>query len=114
NAALVSPQLAAREKLQSGDVVELSFRGRKVNAPIWVLPGQAQNSVTLHLGYGRSKGGQIAKGVGFNAYTLRASDALWFGRGLTIRKTGATHKFATTQNHHAIEGRNMFRAATFA
>jgi MoCo/4Fe-4S cofactor protein with predicted Tat translocation signal len=114
NAALVSPQLAAREQLQNGDVVELSFRGRKVNAPVWILPGQAQNSVTLHLGYGRTRAGPVANAVGFNAYGVRPSDALWFGRGLTIRKTGGTHRFATTQNHHAIEGRNMFRAATFA
>ena len=45
NAALVSPALARREKLKNGDYIELSFRGRKLGAPIWILPGQAENTV---------------------------------------------------------------------
>ena len=40
NAALVSPGLAQREKLQNGDVVELKFRGRKLPAPVWIMPGR--------------------------------------------------------------------------
>ena len=114
NAALVSPQLAAREKIDSGDVVELAFRGRKLKAPVWIQPGQAENSVTLHLGYGRTEAGRVGKGAGFNAYALRTSDALWFGEGLTIRKTGDKHLFATTQHHHAMEGRDFLRSGTLA
>lgn len=112
NAALVSPEFAKREKLENGDYVELIFRGRKLNAPIWILPGQAENSVTLPLGYGRERAGQIGTNKGFNAYKLRTSDALWFGDGLTIRKIARTEKFATTQNHFSIEGRDMIRAGT--
>ncbi len=113
NAALVSPALADELRLSSGDVVELEFRGRKITAPIWIQPGQARNSVTLHLGYGRSEIGRVGKGVGFNAGALRTSDAMWSGDGLTIRKTAeASYKFAATQLHHSIEGRHMFRAGT--
>ncbi len=115
NAALVSPDLADELRLTTGDMVELEFRGRKIAAPIWIQPGQARNSVTLHLGYGRSEIGRVGKGVGFNAYALRTSDALWSGDGLTIRKTsGLSHEFAATQLHHSIEGRHMFRAGTLA
>jgi len=114
NAALVSPQLAACEKIDNGDVVELAFRGRKLNAPVWIQSGQAENSVTLHLGYGRTEVGRVGKGAGFSAYALRTSDTLWFGDGLTIRKTGAKHSFATTQHHHTMEGRDFLRSGTLA
>ena len=114
NAAFVSPALAQREQLQNGDYIELSYRGRKLGAPVWILPGQAENSVTLHLGYGRRSAGRVGTNKGYNAYTLRTSDALWQDVGLTIRKTDRHLKFATTQNHFTIEGRDMYRAGTLA
>jgi molybdopterin-containing oxidoreductase family iron-sulfur binding subunit len=114
NAALVSPKLAQREGLANGDYVELTFRGRKLRAPIWILPGQAENSVTLHLGYGRMHAGGTGTNKGYNAYALRTSDALWQGIGLTIRKIDRHLRFATTQNHFTIEGRDMYRAGTLA
>ena len=114
NAALISPQLAAQEKVENGDVVELEFRGRKLRTPVWIQPGQAEHSVTLHLGHGRAEIGRVGKGAGFNAYALRPSDALWFGDGLTIRKTGEKHLFATTQHHHQMEGRDILRSGTLA
>src|SRR5205807_3165345 len=114
NAAIISPQLATREALKTGDIVELEFRGKKIAAPVWIQPGQSENSVTLHFGNGRKEAGRVGRNVGFNAYELRTADALWFGEGLTLRKTGSKHEFATTQHHHAIEGRHMFRAGTLA
>ena len=114
NAALVSPALAQREKLENGDYIELSFRGRKLGAPIWIMPGQAKNSVTLHLGYGRMHAGRIGTNKGYNAYALRTSDGLWQSTGLTIRKIDRRVTFATTQNHFTIEGRDMYRAGTLA
>ena len=103
NAALISPQLAKRENLENGDVVDLTFRGRTIQAPIWIQPGQAENSVTLPLGYGREVVGRVGRGVGFNSYLLRVSDALWFGDGLTIRKTGEKHSLVSTQEHHSVD-----------
>jgi Fe-S-cluster-containing dehydrogenase component len=114
NAALISSALAARENINHGDVIELTFRGRKLKAPVWIQPGQAENSITLHLGYGRTQVGHVGRGAGFNAYALRTSEALWFGQGLTIRKTGEKHSFATTQKHHSMEGRDFLRSGTLA
>ena len=45
------------------------------------MPGQAENSVTLHLGYGRTFGGARRQRPGVNAYALRTSDAMGFGTG---------------------------------
>ena len=53
NAALLSPATAARLGLGNGEVVELRSGGSAVRAPVWVMPGQANDSVTVHLGYGR-------------------------------------------------------------
>jgi MoCo/4Fe-4S cofactor protein with predicted Tat translocation signal len=114
NAILVSPALAAREKLENGDYLELTYRGRQLSGPIWILPGQAENSLTLHLGSGRQEAGSVGSNKGYNAYVLRTSDALWQGFGLTIRKTARREKLATTQNHFSIEGREMYRAGTLA
>jgi Fe-S-cluster-containing dehydrogenase component len=114
NAALISPQLAKREHLETGDVVDLTFRDRTIQAPVWVQPGQAENSVTLPLGYGREIVGRVGRNVGFNAYALRTTDALWFGDGLAIRKTGARHWFVSTQQHHDLHGpRGILHDGTF-
>src|SRR5207248_3306925 len=115
NAALISPQLAKRENLKNGDIIDLSYRDRTLRAPVWIQPGQAEHSVTLPLGYGRKVGGHIAQEIGFNAYALRTFDALWFGDGLTIRRSGARHWFVSTQQHHSLEGggRGILHDGTF-
>jgi Fe-S-cluster-containing dehydrogenase component len=112
NAALVSPELAKGAGLNNGDVIELTFRDRKLRAPVWIQPGQAKNSVTLPLGYGREIVGRVGRNVGFNAYALRTSDALWFADGLTIQKTGDRHWLASTQHHHDVTGRGILHDGT--
>ncbi len=124
NVALLSPNTAERlglgqkAGLRGGDFeterVDLVYRGRTVRAPVWVLPGQPDDTVTVHLGYGRTRAGRVGTRVGFNAYALQTSDALGFGRGLEVRKTGETYTVACTQLHHALEGRDLVRSGTLA
>ena len=112
NAVLVSPATALRLNLASEDVVELEYRGQSVRGPVWVTPGQANNSVTVFLGYGRLAGGRIATGLGFNAGVLRTADSMYFGSGLQLRKTGQRYRLACTQDHHSMEGRDIVRHST--
>lgn len=114
NAALISSATAQRMRVENGEVVNLKFRGRSVRAPVWITPGQADDCVTVHLGYGRSGAGSVGSGVGFDAYTLRTSGALWGGPGLEIEKTGEHHDLVTTQQHWNMEGRNQVRVGTLA
>jgi molybdopterin-containing oxidoreductase family iron-sulfur binding subunit len=114
NAALVSPALAQREKLSNGDVIALKFHGRTLHAPVWITPGQAENTVTLHVGYGRQRTGRVGTGTGCNAYALRTSDALYSGAGLEITRTGQTYHLVSTQSHHSTEGRDILRSGTLA
>jgi Fe-S-cluster-containing dehydrogenase component len=112
NAAYISPSTAERMGLASNDLVDLRFRGRALLASVWIMPGHPDDAVTLTLGYGHTWESEISQGLGFNAYNLRTSDALWFGSGLEILPTGRTYPLATTQMHYTMEGRDLVRSAT--
>jgi molybdopterin-containing oxidoreductase family iron-sulfur binding subunit len=114
NAALISPATAERLGLANEDVVELRLGERAVRAPVWILPGHAEDSVTVSLGYGRTRAGRVGSGAGFNAYLLRPAETPWYAEGLEIRKTGLTYRLACTQNHHSLEGRPLVLSATLA
>jgi molybdopterin-containing oxidoreductase family iron-sulfur binding subunit len=94
------------------EVVELRFAGRTLRAPVWMVPGQAENTVTLHLGYGRTRAGRVGSSIGSNAYALRGSDALWSAVGVEIRRIGERYPLAVTQLHHQMQGRDLLRAGT--
>ncbi|HYN88201.1 MAG TPA: TAT-variant-translocated molybdopterin oxidoreductase, partial [Ardenticatenaceae bacterium] len=112
NAAMVSPATAQQLGVAEEQLVELRLGGRTVRAPIWVMPGHADNSVTVHLGYGRRQAGGIGSGTGFDAYALRTSGAPWISTGLEIAPTGEQYSLVTTQPHHSMEGRHIVRAGT--
>ena len=112
NAALISPALAAQHALRNGDMIELRLRNHRLNAPVWIMPGQAARSITLPLGYGRNRAGHVGDGRGFNAYALRPSDALWSADGLRITKTDMRYELASTQHHFNMEGRDLLRVGT--
>ncbi len=101
NAALVSPMTAQKLGVYNGNIVKLSAYGQSVEAPIWIAPGQADDSLTLHLGYGRSRAGHVGNGVGFNAYLLSTSENRWIGNA-EVQKTGKTYNLVSTQHHHIM------------
>ncbi|MDQ3745950.1 MAG: 4Fe-4S dicluster domain-containing protein, partial [Acidobacteriota bacterium] len=75
---------------------------------------------TVHLGYGRRRSGRVGGNehdktvLGFDAYQLRTSDALWAATGLGVEKTGEEHPLACTQIHFRMEGREIVRHGSFA
>ena len=111
NPALVSPETALQLGLANGDRISLQFNDQSVEAPVWIQPGQPTDTVTVHLGYGRTQGGQVAPNHGYNAYKLRTSDAPWFSYGLALKKTGSKYKIAATHDHNSMEGRDLIRTA---
>ncbi len=106
NVALVSPKTAENLKARNGDVLKLVYKGRspRPDRPValWIMPGHADDSVTVHLGYGRDRAGSVGSGKGFNAYEIRTSDQPWIGTGVEISKTGDTYVLAHTQHHNII------------
>jgi Fe-S-cluster-containing dehydrogenase component len=123
NAILMSPETAKAKGLirERGNqtqqypnpVIEIELNGRKVKGPVWVQPGMADNTVALALGYGRTKTGRVGRGCGYNAYTIRTTDALYYASGANVTPTSDTYVLATTQSHWQMEGRPVVREANF-
>ncbi|MCI0684608.1 MAG: TAT-variant-translocated molybdopterin oxidoreductase [Gemmataceae bacterium] len=121
NAAYLSPATAVRLGLASaveqaeranGLEIELIHQGRRLSAPVWVQPGHADGSITLDLGYGRSRAGRVGNRLGVNAYALRPAAAPWHLGGVAVRATGRRRQLATTQTHHLMENRDLVRHGT--
>ncbi|MBS0421382.1 MAG: 4Fe-4S dicluster domain-containing protein [Proteobacteria bacterium] len=110
NAAYLSPRTAAALKVATGDEIEIHRDGRTIRAGAWVLPGQADNCLTLPLGYGRTHAGPVGSGVGFDAYPLRTFDSPWYA-DIQVRRTGRNWLLVTTQTHSRMEGRHIVRSA---
>jgi len=114
NAALMAPATAERLGIQNGAVVDLRAAKRVVRVPVWVMPGQAAESVTLHLGYGRRRAGKVGTAVGANVYRLRTAASPDVVRGVAIDATGQEHEFACTQTHDRMDGRPLALMGTLA
>ena len=127
NAALMSPTTAKELGIEVGSyahggehggyhqsVVELKLGERTVRAPAWIVPGHADGSITVHLGYGRDSAGKVGGDsghkVGFNAYILRTADHPGFAAGLTVQKTDDRALLAGVQQHHLMENRDLVRS----
>jgi molybdopterin-containing oxidoreductase family iron-sulfur binding subunit len=102
NAVLISPATAGQLGLVTGDIVEITHRQRTLEGAVMIQPGHADESVTLPLGYGRSGAEQVARGLGFNAGSIRVGEAPWFDGGATLVKTGGGYKFGITQDHWSM------------
>jgi molybdopterin-containing oxidoreductase family iron-sulfur binding subunit len=103
NVALVSPATARKLNLELGDVISIERGGLKVEGPVLIQPGQADDSITVSLGYGRTRVGRVGEGTGFNAYAIRTTDSLGFGGGYNVARTGRKYPIVQTQEHHTLE-----------
>ncbi len=101
NAVIMSGPTKVKLGLDENDVVEITLNGNTVRGPVVSVPGHPDNSLTVHLGYGRERAGRVGSGMGFNAYRLRTSDAPLFATGATIKKTGDVWGIAVTKSHYS-------------
>jgi len=98
NAAIVSGATLTRLGLEEDNIVELTVAGRKVKAPVIVAPGHPDNSVTVHLGYGRQFAGRVGSGAGFDAYLIHTTDAPFYATD-TLAKVDGIWGLAITKSH---------------
>ncbi len=108
NVAQISGPDARKWDVSDGDVLELSSNGRKIQAPAWVTPGQAEGSVTVALGYGRRYAGRIGSNTGFDAQALRDTAGLWLS-SLSVTPTRKKYPLVKTQEHNKLEGRDLIK-----
>jgi molybdopterin-containing oxidoreductase family iron-sulfur binding subunit len=99
NAALISPATAQRLQLEDEDLVSIEIHKRQVQAPVLIVPGHPDETVTLHLGYGRTHAGSVGSGRGFNAYLLLGADQSLAVAGATLTKLHKKYELATTHAH---------------
>ncbi|HMS43640.1 MAG TPA: 4Fe-4S dicluster domain-containing protein, partial [Pyrinomonadaceae bacterium] len=95
---------------QFSDLVKVKYQGGEISAPVpvWITPGQPDDTVTIFMGYGRTRAGKVGNGLGYNAFDVQRSDAMNFGTG-ELSKTNETTQVASTQIHFNIEGRDILR-----
>ena len=103
NAAMIGPTMAQQRGLVTGDYVKLSLGDRYMEAGVFVVPGHADDSITMHLGYGRRRAGSVGTGPGFDANLLRFSSTPWIARGVRIEKLDKRYSFASMQQQHTID-----------
>jgi len=105
NAATLSTETASKLGITSGDELVVRAGDRAVRAPALVVPGQADGVVGLTLGWGRSRGAELAHGRGANAYALAIDPALG-PIPVHIERTGAKRDLPITQTKRLLEGRD--------
>ncbi len=123
NAAYMSKATAEKLGLQAtlqfgggnyeSDVILIEVNGRHLEAPVWIVPGHPDETITLPMGYGRWRAGRVGNDLGFDAGLIRTSKDGFFITGAKVRKTGRTYQLAGTQVHFTMEGREAVRSATF-
>jgi molybdopterin-containing oxidoreductase family iron-sulfur binding subunit len=103
NAALVNPKDAKALGVTSdGDLLTIEAEGASVAIPAFVVPGQAEGSVALALGWGRTMAGRVGTGIGVDVNPLRHNDRPWICTATVTRASG-TKALATTQDHHIVD-----------
>jgi len=124
NVASMSLKTAQTLGVVDDDIVRIEANGGVVDATVFIQPGQADQTVAVTLGYGRTVGGSVATatgkdGGGFNAFALRATNALSW-TSATVAKVGGHNDVASTQGHNPLGGnvigdeRDILREASLA
>jgi MoCo/4Fe-4S cofactor protein with predicted Tat translocation signal len=113
NYLAVPLKLAGAKGWKQGDVVSVSANGKEaVKVPVLIQPGQANDTVSLAIGYGRTKAGKCGNNIGANAYPFvgMINGSLSYVSGkVEIKSTGETTKIAQTQTHHTIMARPIIQ-----
>ncbi|NOZ08654.1 MAG: TAT-variant-translocated molybdopterin oxidoreductase [FCB group bacterium] len=103
NAAVIGTATARRMQVQNHDVIQVKTESASLQLPVWIVPGIAENTICIDLGYGRKFPGRIGGGLGRNAYALRTTASLGFATGVKISKTGRKYRLVSTQDHHGLD-----------
>jgi MoCo/4Fe-4S cofactor protein with predicted Tat translocation signal len=113
NSIYISPKDAEKLKAATNDVLRVTVNGKTVTGPAFILPNQAENSFTVHFGYGRSGSGRVGNKIGYNAYSVQDAATPYVAGG-TIDRTGEIFKVSNVQETQTMHDRAPVRAADLA
>jgi molybdopterin-containing oxidoreductase family iron-sulfur binding subunit len=116
NYAAINPADAEELGVKETGKVTVEANGYKVDLPVLLQPGQARGTVSVAVGYGRTKVGKAGNNVGVNAYPFASlvNGTIQFASKASVSKASGIYELAQTQTHHTIEGRNIIRETSFA
>jgi molybdopterin-containing oxidoreductase family iron-sulfur binding subunit len=106
NYAAISPKTATSFNVATNDMVEINLPQGAVILPVFLQPGQADDFISLSLGYGRTHAGPVGSNVGVNANQVLSKLSFTGSRvfsGATITKTANTYELVSTQEHHSLD-----------
>jgi molybdopterin-containing oxidoreductase family iron-sulfur binding subunit len=104
NIARISQKTAKKFRISNSEIINISANGRSISIPVWIIPGQADETITLELGYGRWSAGKVGTDIGIDVTELQS-----IKKGMTITDTvrisgtGRTYPIASTQDHHGMD-----------
>ena len=106
NYVAVARAMAIANKWEQNDVVKVTANGHSIELPVLIQPGQANGTVSIALGYGRTMAGKAGDKVGENAVLLAmTANGIQYMNVVTLEKTGATSPIAQTQTHQTLMDR---------
>lgn len=108
NYAAISQKTAKAMGVAQNDMVTVSVNGKSIELPVLIQPGQADDTVSVAIGYGREKAGKSANGVGKNAFPFVAITdgyATYSAVNVKVEKASGKHEIAQTQTHDTVMGR---------
>ncbi|WP_263262304.1 TAT-variant-translocated molybdopterin oxidoreductase [Pseudomonas sp. RIT-PI-S] len=109
NVVAIAPALAERLGLGSGDRVRVEADGQALVGPLWVMPGQQEDTLMVYGGHGRHRAGKVADGVGFSITPLQTALLPFQRDGVQVTATGERQRLASTQMHHDLGQSELIR-----
>jgi molybdopterin-containing oxidoreductase family iron-sulfur binding subunit len=125
NVVSVSPATGKKLGLKQGKLMTLKLNGAEVSLPVNIQPGQADGSVGVEIGYGRTAAGRVGgdeakniPSIGVDVSPLRSAENWLLATGLkssVIQPTGTSYKLALVQEPWTIDatGRDEIQARMF-
>ena len=112
NFAAVPVAYATENGLKNEDVILLNG----MELPVFVQPGQAKDTISVALGYGREIAGKVGDKTGRNLYLsvgIENETRQYFVTSAKVEKVpGKVFELAISQTHYSMEGRPIVRETT--
>ncbi len=109
NFAAVPVAYAEENGLKNEDVISING----IELPVFIQPGQAKDTISVALGYGREIAGKVGDQTGTNLYpsvgTENGTRRYYLTSAKVEKVAGKTFELAISQTHYLMEGRPIAR-----
>lgn len=107
NTAAFSQKTANDLGIAQGDIIKLTLKEGSMELPVLIQPGQAHDTISVALGYGRTAAGK-AGNVGVNVFPVLSyvnGNLSYWKSNATVEKVNSGYTLAQTQTHETVMGR---------